>query len=104
VICWSAASARWRSSPVKKSSAVALLDGADRRIQRPDHARPPAQLADSGKTRVRRQRTIRRADPYLLPFRFPAAYPAHQIGASPAGTIITSQRSSSQARAAPIGI
>jgi hypothetical protein len=51
-------------------AAVALLDGADRRIQRPDHARPPAQLADSGKTRVRRQRPIRRADPYLLPFRF----------------------------------
>ena len=43
------------------------------------------------------------ADPNLRPFRFPAAYPAHQIGASPVGTIITSQRSSSQAKAAPIG-
>jgi len=85
-------------------TTVPLLDGADLRIQRPDHAQPPAQLADRGKTRVRRQRPIRRADPHLLPFRFPAAYPAHQIGASPAGTIITSQRSSSQARVAPIGI
>jgi len=33
------------------------------------------------------------ADPNPRPFRFPAAYPAHQIGASPAGTIFTSQRS-----------
>ena len=85
-------------------TAIPLLDRADRRIQCPDHAEPPAQLADRGQARVRRQRPIRRADPDLLPFRFPAAYPAHQIGASPPGTIITSQRSSSQARAAPIGI
>jgi hypothetical protein len=59
-------------------AAVPLLDGASRRIQR--------------------------ADPHLLPIPCPAAYPVHQIGASPLEMIITSQRSSSQARAAPIGI
>ena len=85
--------------------AFALLDRADRRIQRADHAEPPAQLGDHGQARVRRQRPIRRADPRLLPRSArPAAYPFHQVGASPLEMIITSQRSSSQVRAAPIGI
>jgi hypothetical protein len=39
-----------------------------RRIQRLDHAEPPAQLGDHGQARVRRQRPIRRADPRLLTF------------------------------------
>jgi hypothetical protein len=60
---------------------VPLLERAGCRIQRPDHAQPPAQLADHRQTRVRRQRRIRRADPDL-PLLMPAAtYPAHQIGA-----------------------
>ena len=85
--------------------AFALLDRADRRIQRADHAEPAAQLGDHGQARVRRQRRIRRADPRLLPrFARSAAYPFHQVGASPPEMIITSQRSSSQVRAAPIGI
>jgi len=45
------------------ATPVPLLDRADRRIQRPDHAEPPAQLGDHGQARVRRQRPIRRADP-----------------------------------------
>ena len=45
------------------------------------------------------------ADPRLLPaFARSAAYPFHQVGASPPGMIIISQRSSSQVRAAPIGV
>ena len=85
--------------------AFALLDRADRRIQRPDHAEPPAQLGDHGQARIRRQRPIRRADPRLLPRSArPAAYPFHQVGASPPEMIITSQRSSSQVKGAPIGI
>ena len=51
--------------------AIALLDRADRRIQRLDHAQPPAQLGDRGQARVRRQRPIRRADPRLLTFPLP---------------------------------
>ena len=51
--------------------AVPLLDRADRRIQRADHAEPVTQLGDRGQARVRRQRRIRRADPRLLP-RLPA--------------------------------
>ena len=85
--------------------AFALLDRADRRIQRPDHAKPVTQLGDSRQARVRRQRRIRRADPRLLPRSArPAAYPFHQVGASPLEMIITSQRSSSQVKGAPIGI
>jgi hypothetical protein len=85
--------------------AVALLDRADRRIQRPDHAEPVTQLGDGRQARVRRQRPIRRADPRLLPRSArPAAYPFHQVGASPPEMIITSQRSSSQVKGAPIGI
>ncbi len=45
---------------------------------------------------------IRACRRFLLPP--PAAYPAHQIGASPAGIIFASQQSSSQVRAARIGI
>src|ERR1019366_2450336 len=85
-------------------AAVPPLDGADRRIQRPDHAQPAAQLGDRGQARVRRQRRIRRADPRLLTPHAASTYPAHQIGVLSAGLIITWQRSSSQARAAPIGI
>ena len=48
-------------------TAIPLLDRADSRIQRPDHAEPGAQLGDRGQARVRRQRRIRRADPRLLP-------------------------------------
>ena len=44
------------------------------------------------------------ADAGLLTIPCPAAYPVHQIGASPPEMIIISQRSSSQLRAAPIGI
>ena len=79
--------------------AFALLDRADRRIQCTDHAEPPAQLGDHGQARVRRQRRIRHADPRLLPRSArPAAYPFHQVGASPPEMIITSQRSSSQVK------
>ena len=85
-------------------AAVPLLDRPGHSIDRLNHTQPVTKLTGRGQPRVRRQRPIWRADPWLLPLRFPAAYPAHQIGASPAGTIITSQRSSSQARAAPIGI
>jgi pSer/pThr/pTyr-binding forkhead associated (FHA) protein len=81
-----------------------LLDWADRRIQRPDHAEPPAQLSDCGQARVRRQRRIRRADPHLLTQPAATTYPAHQIGVLSAGLTITWQRSSSQDRAAPIAI
>ena len=84
--------------------AIPLLDGADRRIQRPDHAEPPAQLADRGQARVRRQRRIRRAGPHLLTPPATSTYPAHQIGVLSTGLVVTWQRSSSQARAAPIGI
>jgi hypothetical protein len=35
------------------STTVALLDRADRRIRRPDHAEAPAQLDDHGQARVR---------------------------------------------------
>jgi hypothetical protein len=45
--------------------AIPLLDRADRRIQRLDHAEPPAQLGDRGQARVRRQRPVRRAGPHL---------------------------------------
>ena len=85
-------------------AAVPLLDRADRRVQRRHHAEPAAQLADRGQARVRRQRPIRRADPHLLTFPCSATYPVHQVGAPPPEVIITSQRSSSQVRAAPIGI
>ena len=85
-------------------TAIPLLDRADRRIQRPDHAEPVTQLGDRGQPRVRRQRRIRRADPHLLTPPAASTYPAHQIGVLSAGLIITWQRSSSQARAAPIGI
>jgi hypothetical protein len=88
----------------RPEAAVPLLDGADRRIQRAGHVQLAAQLADRGQARVRRQRPVRRADPHLTAIPCPAAYPVHQIGASPLEMIITSQRSSSQARAAPIGI
>jgi hypothetical protein len=101
VICCPAASARWRSSPARKSSpgqlrgcdprqqlpgaeaAIALLDRAGRRVQCPDHAQPPAQLADRGHPRIRGQSPIRRADPHLPALLPPATYPVHQIGASP---------------------
>jgi hypothetical protein len=49
------------------TGVIPLLDRADSRIQRPDHAEPGAQLGDRGQARVRRQRRIRRADPRLLP-------------------------------------
>ncbi len=84
--------------------AIPLLDGADRGIQRPDHAEPAAQLGDRGQTRIRRQRPIRRAGPHLLTPPAASTYPAHQIGVLSAGLTITWQRSSSQARAAPICI
>ena len=72
-------------------AAVPLLDGAGRRIQSLDHAEPAAQLGDRGQARVRRQRRIRRADPRLLTIPCPAAYPVHQMGASPLEMIDTSQ-------------
>jgi len=91
--------------PPGTEPAVPLLDRADRGIQRPGHIQPVTQLADRGHPRVRRQRRIRRADPRLLPRSArPAAYPFHQVGASPPEMIITSQRSSSQVKGAPIGI
>ena len=67
--------------PPGPEAAVPLLDRADRRIQRPDHAQPVTQLGDRGKARVRRQRPVRRADPRLLTFPCSAAYPFHQVGA-----------------------
>ena len=85
-------------------AAIPLLDRADRRIQRIDHAQPAAQLGDRGQARVRRQRPIRRADQYPLTPQTATTYPAHQIGVLSAGLTITWQRSSSQDRAAPIGI
>src|SRR5208283_4905300 len=85
-------------------AAIPLLDRADRRIQRPDHAQPVTQLADRHKPRMRRQSPIRRADPRLLTPPAASTYAAHQIGVLSAGLVITWQRSSSQARAAPIGI
>ena len=84
--------------------AFALLDGADRRIHRLDHAQPAAQLSYRGQARIRRQRCIRRAGPHPLTPRAATTYPDHQIGVLSAGLTITWQRSSSQARAAPIGI
>ena len=85
--------------------AFALLDRADCRIQRRDHAELVTQLGDGRQARVRRQRRIRRADPRLLPRSArPAAYSFHQVGASPPEMVITSQRSSSQVKGAPIGI
>ena len=83
---------------------IPLLDRADRRIQRLDHAQPAAQLGDRGQARVRRQRRIRRAGPHPLTPPAATTYPAHQIGVLSAGLTITWQRSSSQARAAPIAI
>jgi hypothetical protein len=97
VTCWPAVSARCRSSPVRKSSpascaaaipsaspqrqtAIPLLDRADRRIQRLDHAQPVTQLADHSQTRVRRQRPIRRSGPHPLTPHSASTYPAHQIG------------------------
>ena len=85
-------------------AAVPLLDRADRRIERAGHVQPVTQLADRGHPRVRRQRRIRRAGPHLLTPPAPSAYPAHQIGVLSTGLVVTWQRSSSQARAAPIGI
>ena len=73
-------------------AAIPLLDRADRRIQRLDHAQPVTQLADRGKPRIRGQRPIRRADPRLLTLLLPAAYPPHQIGVLTAGLVITWQR------------
>jgi hypothetical protein len=85
-------------------TAVPLLDRADRGIQRADHAEPVTQLADHSHSRAGRQRRIRRADPYLLTPPATSTYSAHQIGVLSFGLPITWQRSSSQARAAPIGI
>ena len=85
-------------------TAIPLLDGADRGIHRFDHAEPAAQLGDRSQARIRRQRPIRRAGPHLLTPPAASTYPAHQIGVLSAGLTITWQRSSSQARAAPIGI
>ena len=84
--------------------AIPLLDRADCGIQRPDHAQPVTQLGDDRQARVRRQRRIRRAGPDPLTQPAATTYPAHQIGVLSAGLTITWQRSSSQARAAPIGI
>ncbi len=83
---------------------VPLLDGADRRIQFFHHAEPVTQLADHSHSRVRRQRRIRRTGPHLLTPPATSTYPAHQIGVLSPGLVITWQRSSSQDRAAPIGI
>ena len=69
-----------------------------------DHAEPVAQLGDHGQARAGRQRHIRRAGPHLLTPPTARTYPAHQIGVLSTGLVITWQRSSSQARAAPIGI
>ena len=68
-------------------AAIPLLDRADRRIQRLDHAEPAAQLGDRSQARVRRQRRVRRADPHLLTSRAATTYPAHQIGVLSAGLI-----------------
>src|SRR5262249_33818087 len=80
------------------------LNPTDRRIQRADHAQPVTQLADHSQARVRRQRRIRRTGPHPLTRQAAATYPAHQIGVLSTGPIITWQRSSSQARAAPIAV
>ena len=90
--------------PPGPKPAVPLLDRADRRIQRPGHIQPVTQLADRCHPRVRRQRRIRRAGPHLLTPPAASTYPAHQIGVLSTGLVVTWQRSSSQARAAPIGI
>ena len=73
-------------------TAVALLDGADCRIQRPDYAEPVTRLADRGQARVRRQGPVRRADPDLLPLPPLTTYAARQIGALSAEMVITWQR------------
>ena len=120
--CCPAASARCRSRPTRKSSPAScaatipasgspgpeaanpLLDRAHRRIQRPDYAQPVTQLADRHKPRIRRQPPIQRADPRLLTPHAASTYADHQIGVLSAGLVLTWQRSSSQARAAPVGI
>jgi len=84
--------------------AITLLHRADRRIKCPDHAQPVTQLSDCGHPRVRRQRPVHRADTHLLTLPLPAAYPCRPIGVLSAEMIVTSQWSSSQVRAAPIGI
>jgi hypothetical protein len=92
-----------RSAAPRSHAVVPLLDRAGRRIQRLDHAQPATQLADRSQARVRRQGSVRRAGPHLLTPPAAGTYPAHQIGILSAGLVITWQRSSSQARAAPIG-
>ncbi len=80
VSAWPAASARWRSSPTRKSCpascaaanphqqlpgavpALARLDRADPPVQRRDHIQPIAQFGDRGHSRVAGQARIRRAD------------------------------------------
>ena len=73
-------------------AAIPLLDRADRRIQRPDHAQPVTQLADRHKPRIRRQPPIRRADPRLLTPHAASTYAPHEIGVLTAGLVITWQR------------
>src|SRR4029077_19009470 len=85
-------------------AAVPLLDRADCRIQFFRNAEPVTQLGDRGQASVRRQRPIRRAGPHPLTPPAATTYAAHQIGVLSAGLTITWQRSSSQARAAPIAI
>jgi hypothetical protein len=120
VTCRPAGSARCRSSPVKKSSpascAAAIpvssspapkprcrcLTGPTAASSTPiTPSRPHSSLTA---TRPAFGVSDRSGAPIRTCCRFPAAYPIHQIGASPLVMIITSQRSSSQARAAPIGI
>ena len=122
VTCCPAASARSRSRPDQEvlpgqlrrghpgqhlpagKPALPLLDRPHRLIQGLDQAELAAQLGDREHPARRRQRRIRRAGPHLLTPPATSTYPAHQIGVLSTGLVVTWQRSSSQARAAPIGI
>jgi hypothetical protein len=83
-------------------TAIPLLDRADRRIERLNHAQPTAQLGNRRHPRIRGRRSVPRADAHQLPL--PAAYPLYQIGASPAEMTLTSQSTSFQVTVVPIGI
>ena len=121
VISWPAASARCRSSPVRKSSPASCAAAIPHSTSPAPNPRSrcltgPTAASSAPITPSRSYSSVMTARPAFAvsdasgapadPLTQPAAttYPAHQIGVLSAGLTITWQRSSSQARAAPIGI
>jgi hypothetical protein len=109
VICCPAASARWRSSPTRKSSPASCADASPASSCRAPKPRSrcltgPTAASSASITPSRSHSPVtaaipafgvsapvRRADAHLPALPLPTAYPCHQIGASRLGTILTSQ-------------